>query len=86
MIKIENLKHYYTDSDGNEVKALDGVDLTICGHHWCQRQWQVHAGTAFKLLTSTNRWTRRGWRLRYYGRKKHVGYSPTGGHGFPKPR
>ena len=29
MIKIEDLKHYYTDSDGNEVKALDGVDLTI---------------------------------------------------------
>ena len=29
MIKIENLKHYYTDSDGNEVKALDGVDLSI---------------------------------------------------------
>ena len=29
MIKIENLKHYYTDSDGNEVKALDGVDLII---------------------------------------------------------
>ncbi|MEE1193941.1 MAG: energy-coupling factor transporter ATPase, partial [Phascolarctobacterium sp.] len=29
VIKIENLKHYYTDSDGNEVKALDGVDLTI---------------------------------------------------------
>ena len=29
MIKIENLKHYYTDSDGNEVKALDGIDLTI---------------------------------------------------------
>ena len=29
MIKIENLKHYYTDTDGNEVKALDGVDLTI---------------------------------------------------------
>ena len=29
MIKIENLKHYYTDADGNEVKALDGVDLTI---------------------------------------------------------
>ena len=28
MIKIENLKHYYTDSDGNEVKALDGVDLS----------------------------------------------------------
>lgn len=29
MIKIENLKHYYTDADGNEVKALDGVDLEI---------------------------------------------------------
>ena len=29
MIKIENLQHYYVDSDGNEVKALDGVDLTI---------------------------------------------------------
>ena len=29
MIKIENLKHYYTDSDGNEVKALDGVNLSI---------------------------------------------------------
>ena len=29
MIKIENLQHYYKDSDGNEVKALDGVDLTI---------------------------------------------------------
>ena len=29
MIKIEDLKHYYTDSDGNEVKALDGVNLTI---------------------------------------------------------
>lgn len=29
MIKIENLKHYYTDSDGNQVKALDGVDLSI---------------------------------------------------------
>ena len=29
MFKIEDLKHYYTDSDGNEVKALDGVDLTI---------------------------------------------------------
>lgn len=29
MIKIENLKHYYTDSDGNEVKALDGVTLEI---------------------------------------------------------
>ena len=29
MIKIENLKHYYTDSDGNKVKALDGVDLSI---------------------------------------------------------
>lgn len=29
MIKIENLKHYYTDADGNEVKALDGVSLEI---------------------------------------------------------
>ena len=29
MIKIENLKHYYTDGDGNQVKALDGVDLSI---------------------------------------------------------
>lgn len=29
MIKIENLKHYYTDADGNEVKALDGIDLEI---------------------------------------------------------
>ena len=29
MIKIENLKQYYTDSDGNQVKALDGVDLSI---------------------------------------------------------
>lgn len=29
MIKIENLKHYYTDADGNGVKALDGVDLEI---------------------------------------------------------
>lgn len=29
MIKIENLKHYYTDADGNEVKALDGVTLEI---------------------------------------------------------
>lgn len=29
MINIEALKHYYTDIDGNEVKALDGVDLEI---------------------------------------------------------
>ena len=29
MISIENLKHYYTDADGNEVKALDGVNLEI---------------------------------------------------------
>lgn len=29
MIKIEDLKHYYTDADGNTVKALDGVSLEI---------------------------------------------------------
>ena len=29
MINIKNLKHYYTDADGNEVKALDGVSLDI---------------------------------------------------------
>ena len=29
MIRIENLQHYYKDSDGNEVKALDGVSLEI---------------------------------------------------------
>lgn len=29
MIKIDNLKHYYKDIDGNEVKALDGVSLSI---------------------------------------------------------
>lgn len=29
MIKIEDLKHYYTDADGNTVKALDGVSLDI---------------------------------------------------------
>ncbi len=29
MITIENLKHYYTDADGREVKALDGVSLKI---------------------------------------------------------
>lgn len=29
MISIKNLKHYYTDADGNEVKALDGVSLGI---------------------------------------------------------
>lgn len=29
MLKIENLKHYYTDADGRQVKALDGVNLEI---------------------------------------------------------
>lgn len=29
MITIENLKHYYKDIDGNEVRALDGVSLDI---------------------------------------------------------
>ena len=29
MISIKNLKHYYTDADGNEVRALDGVSLEI---------------------------------------------------------
>ena len=29
MISIKDLKHYYTDADGNEVKALDGVNLEI---------------------------------------------------------
>ncbi len=29
MIKIENLKHYYKDADGNEVRALEGVSLEI---------------------------------------------------------
>jgi len=29
VIKIEDLKHYYTDADGNTVKALDGVSLEI---------------------------------------------------------
>lgn len=29
MIRIENLKHYYKDTDGKEVKALDGVSLEI---------------------------------------------------------
>lgn len=29
MIRIENLKHYYTDAEGREVKALDGIDLEI---------------------------------------------------------
>lgn len=29
MIKINDLKHYYTDADGNTVKALDGVSLEI---------------------------------------------------------
>lgn len=29
MIRIENLKHYYKDGDGNEVKAIDGISLEI---------------------------------------------------------
>ena len=29
MISIKNLKHYYTDADGNEVRALDGVSLEV---------------------------------------------------------
>ncbi|EJW97112.1 cobalt ABC transporter, ATP-binding protein, partial [gut metagenome] len=29
VIKINDLKHYYTDADGNTVKALDGVSLEI---------------------------------------------------------
>ena len=29
MISIKDLKHYYIDADGNEVKALDGVSLEI---------------------------------------------------------
>ena len=29
MLKIDNLKHYYTDSEGQEVRALDGVCLNI---------------------------------------------------------
>ncbi|MBR5589239.1 MAG: ATP-binding cassette domain-containing protein, partial [Phascolarctobacterium sp.] len=29
MISIKELKHYYTDADGKEVKALDGIDLDI---------------------------------------------------------
>jgi len=29
LITIENLKHYYKDIDGNEVKAVDGVSLEI---------------------------------------------------------
>ena len=29
MISIKGLKHYYTDADGKEVKALDGIDLDI---------------------------------------------------------
>lgn len=32
LIEIKNLKHVYTDTDGNEIKALDGVSLSIaCG-------------------------------------------------------
>lgn len=29
LIEIKNLEHVYTDTDGNEVKALDGVSLHI---------------------------------------------------------
>lgn len=29
MISVKDLKHIYTDSDGNEVKALDGISLDI---------------------------------------------------------
>lgn len=29
MLKIDNLKHYYTDSEGQEVRAIDGVSLEI---------------------------------------------------------
>ena len=29
LIEIKNLKHVYTDTDGNEIKALDGVSLSI---------------------------------------------------------
>ena len=29
MLSIKNLKHYYTDADGNEERALDGVSLEI---------------------------------------------------------
>lgn len=29
MIKINDLKHYYTDADGNTVKALEGINLEI---------------------------------------------------------
>lgn len=29
MISVKNLKHIYTDSDGNKVKALDGISLDI---------------------------------------------------------
>lgn len=29
MISIKNLKHYYTDADGNEVRALDGVSWKL---------------------------------------------------------
>lgn len=29
MISVKDLKHIYTDSDGKEVKALDGIDLDI---------------------------------------------------------
>ena len=29
LIKIDNLKHYYKDIDGNVVQAVDGVSLEI---------------------------------------------------------
>ncbi len=29
LIEIKNLKHIYTDTDGNEVQALNGVSLTV---------------------------------------------------------
>ena len=29
MISVKGLKHYYTDAEGKEVKALDGIDLDI---------------------------------------------------------
>ncbi len=29
MIYLENLKHVYKDAEGNEIKALDGIDLHI---------------------------------------------------------
>lgn len=29
LIEIKNLKHIYNDADGNEIKALDGINLNI---------------------------------------------------------